>query len=168
MSELIGVPVPLPRPGDGDPTLLDIARLLKHEANQGAATDDVDVSYAQRCTYDIPLSRKAGRGVRFMYMRATEHGLHFRYLSMCFRLYTTNKPLRFDHRFAKTAAPIFFGETLGEVLVYPPSTAQGKHWNVWHFRLFTDAGWQRPDVPPADGTDGTRFTWAAYTEALFS
>lgn len=167
MSPAIGVPYPMPDlPG---PTLLDVALRLKHEAVQGVVRDsDEELGYMQRCTYDVLLSDKSGRGVRMIYTRSIERGFHFLDLSFSFRLARKNAALRFDHRFARGAAPVFFGPFLEQVLAYPPVSKGHRDWRIWRFRVFTTEAWT-PDMSraPLPGDDDPRLTWAEYSSATF-
>lgn len=151
-------------------SLIDgIVAALKRKAETGI-NDDVDAAksleYLHRCTLDV--GADANKGVRLMYTRSIHEGEHFLYLSMHFRKAPYTEPHRFDHRFAKRAAPAFFGVYIEDVMVYPPQTDDGKRWNVWHFRLFTSPDWKPTGYRPASIPDGpVLFTWLEYAAATF-
>lgn len=152
-----------------DVPLSELAQGLKRMAASGVHTgaDEEGPAYVASCTLDVSLNVHTGRGVRLMYTRDLEEGQHSLHLSMSFRLYLKNKPLEFDHRFARHAVPLFFAPHLERVQIYPPQFAAGREWKVWHFRLLTDEHW-RPIAEASNVLGALWFAWPHYPSASFA
>lgn len=143
-----------------------IVTQLQEHAMSGVYRGDADMPYAQHCTFDVALTGE--KGVRFIFMRQTEEGRYAFTLSLSFRLYRSNKPSPFEHHFARNAVPVFFGSRVVDVLATPPQTKDGKHWKVWHYRLYTDADWKPLAYTPLlMPKDEPMLSWDSYSRALF-
>lgn len=148
-----------------------IAAGLKRQAETGIndnnANDEETVAYALRCSIDVGAG--AGKGMRFMYTRDAIDGQCSLHLCLSFRRVPYAEPADFDHRLARRVAPYFFAPDEKSIVVYPPENAEGKRWNVWHYRLFTTQDWKPTGYRPFAGpADPVCFTWAEYTRALFN
>lgn len=60
---------------------------------------------------------------------------------------------------------LFFGKDKDKLWCEPPYSAQGKKDDVWHYRLFCDAGWQ-PIVPRGEvySKELTEAGWQSYSD----
>lgn len=72
----------------------------------------------------------------------------------------------FDRRMAKRWAEAFFAGDTSLLWLEPPYSPEGKMREVWHYRLFCDAGWQ-PIQPRGEvySTDWTPAGWKSFSEA---
>lgn len=72
-----------------------------------------------------------------------------------------------DRRTRDAWARAFFGEDVSKVWVEPPYSPEGKAHDVWHWRLFCDAGWQ-PILPRGEvySRELTEAGWMSASEVL--
>jgi hypothetical protein len=87
------------------------------------------------------------------------------HLSISFCVNPTDEPLPFDRKQAERIARAFFGDDAAKAWVERPYSAQGKHCDVYHYRLFCDAAWH-PIVPRREvySKDDTPPDWKSFSE----
>lgn len=87
------------------------------------------------------------------------------HLSLSFFDPKTEQPAPFDKKRGWEVAKLFFGDDCRWVWVEPPFTKEGKRLEVYHYRLFTDPGWQA--IKPQGEVYNTMKTpvgWKSFSE----
>jgi hypothetical protein len=82
------------------------------------------------------------------------------HLSISFVGVPGDEPLPFDKKQAESIARFFFGDDVSKCWIEPPYSDIGKAQDVWHYRLFCDAGWQ--PIAPRKEVYSREFTEAGW------
>ena len=87
------------------------------------------------------------------------------HLSISFRSQPSDESAPFDKRQAEAIARAFFGDDARKCWVEPPVTPEGRYYDIWHYRLFCDAGWQ-PLLPKGEvySRADTPAGWKSFSE----
>lgn len=147
----------------------------------GLVRSSAEAHYFERCTFAWP--RSPDYGAKLIYTR--DIGMHtsgwFKnpdyercyHLSLSFwqpaEGFTLGGvagfPLDQDHAAARQWCRMFFGEHCRSLWIEPPYSAEGRRYDVYHYRLFCDAGWQ-PMKPRKEvySRDFTEKGWKSFSE----
>jgi len=87
------------------------------------------------------------------------------HLSISFCVNPTDAPLPFDAKQAQKIAEAFFEGDTRKCWVEPPYSPEGKRNEVYHYRLFCDAGWQ-PILPRGEvySRELTEAGWKSFSD----
>lgn len=87
------------------------------------------------------------------------------HLSISFCVNPTDAPLLFDKHQAQKIADAFFERDARKCWIEPPYSPEGKHADVWHYRLFCDGGWN-PILPRGEvyNRELTEAGWKSFSE----
>lgn len=87
------------------------------------------------------------------------------HLSMSFCVNPTDEPLPFMRRRAEAIARAFWPRDAAKAWVEKPYTPEGRHADVWHYRLFCDPAWA-PILPRGEvyTRDFTEAGWRSFSD----
>jgi len=158
-----------------------IVRRLTAFAHQGYYTgllrSEAEIRYFERCQFGW--DRGEDDGVRLIYTRDIGHHTSgwFKnpeyercwHLSLSFwapaNLRHGDEPKPHNHREAREWCERFFGDARRMLWIEPPYSPEGKRNQVYHYRLFCDAGW-RPIKPHGEvySRGGIEKGWKSWSE----
>lgn len=153
------------------PLLKRARREAKKGTFRGGSRDLADQAYIRRCTH---VWRAAG--VKILFTRDEGHHAcgwwknpdfdRCVHLSLSFFDPHTGEVAPQDHKQAASICRAFFGSDRARLWVEPPYSEHGLRYDVWHYRLMCDAGWQ-PITPRGEvyTREHTPKGWLSWSEA---
>jgi hypothetical protein len=153
--------------------LLRFAKLRALRGTYDGTVGRRNMALIQQCAHLYAINPEAS--ARMIYTRDAGHhsGGWFKnpdyerclHLSISFCVNPTDAPLPFDRKQAELIARAVYGDDCAKAWVEPPCSPEGIKCEVYHYRLFCDAGWN-PIVPRREvySREDTPAGWKSFSE----